>query len=82
MRTQRFLLSIAVVAAATAIASSASAADVNVYVRPVVRPLLVPPPVVRVPAAQAFVVPPRCAIRTTRVWVAGRYVDRSVRVCR
>ena len=82
MMSPRSLLSITIVAAAAAAASAtASAADV-VYVRPVVRPLLVPPPVVRVPAAQAVVVTPQCAIRTTRVWVAGRYVDRSVRVCR
>jgi len=82
MMSPRSLLSIAIVAAAAAAASAtASVADV-VYVRPVVRPLLVPPPVVRVPAAQAVVVTPHCAIRTTRVWVAGRYVDRSVRVCR
>jgi hypothetical protein len=82
MMSPRSLLSITIVAAAAAAASAtASAADV-VYVRPVVRPLLVPPPVVRVPAAQAVVVTPHCAIRTTRVWVAGRYVDRSVRVCR
>jgi hypothetical protein len=82
MMTLRSSLSIAAVVVAAAVsATSASAADV-VYVRPVVRPLLVPPPVVRVPAAQAVVVAPHCAIRSTRVWVAGRYVARSVRVCR
>ena len=81
MMSPRPLLSIAVIAAATAASASSASAEV-VYVRSVVRPLLAPPPVVRVPAAQAVVVTPQCAIRTTRVWVAGRYVDRSVRVCR
>ena len=82
MMSPRSLLSIAVVAAAAAAASVTPGAAEVVYVRPVVRPVLVPPPVVRVPAAQAVVVTPHCAIRTTRVWVAGSYVDRSVRVCR
>lgn len=81
MMSLRSSLSTAVALTAAVSTAPASAADVNVYVRPVARPLLVPPPVVRAPVTRAVVVAPRCAIRTTRVWVAGRYVNRSVRVC-
>jgi hypothetical protein len=84
MPTTRFLLSsIAALCplAVLAVPFTAGAADINVYTNGP-RPVIVDPaPRVYVRPAGVVTVGPRCVTRSVRVWVAGRYVYRNVRVC-